>query len=70
MVDVSMTMMPPKVIRRKACLQSWSPLKVSKDPEPKRHPNIWKKNFLKKTMEHIKMEEGSVQCNKYDGCCM
>jgi hypothetical protein len=40
MVDVDMNPTPPKVIGREVCLQVKSLFRLSKDPRPKRHPNI------------------------------
>jgi hypothetical protein len=40
MVDVDMSVMPPRVIWKKVCLQAINPLRLSKDLGPKRHPNI------------------------------
>jgi hypothetical protein len=68
MVDVGMILMPPIVIGREICLQIWNPLRLLKDHGPKRHLNIWKRKKSKETMEFIKVEEGSVQHNRYDGC--
>jgi len=36
---VGMNLMPPKVIEKKACLQSKTFYGLSKDPGPKKHPN-------------------------------
>jgi len=69
MVDVDMSLMPPRVIGRKACLPIKSPLGLSKDPGPKRHPNTWRREESKETREFIKVREGGVQRNRYDGYC-
>jgi hypothetical protein len=39
MVVVGMHPMPPKIIKREACLQAKSLSRLSKDLGPKRHPN-------------------------------
>jgi len=39
MVNVGMSLMPLKVIRRNVCLRAKSLLGLSKDPRPKRPPN-------------------------------
>jgi hypothetical protein len=72
MVVVYMSMMPLKAIRREACLQVRSPygLVLSKDPIPKMHPNTWRKEESKDAKKSMKVEEGSVHHNKYNGCCM
>jgi hypothetical protein len=35
-----MNLMPPKAIGREACLWVKGPCGLSKDPRPKKHPNI------------------------------
>jgi hypothetical protein len=40
MVDVDMNPTPPKAIGREVCLQVKGLFRLSKDPRPKRHPNI------------------------------
>jgi len=40
MIDVDMNSMPSRVMGREACLWARSPLGLSKDPRPMRHPNI------------------------------
>ncbi len=40
MVDVDMSLTPPKVIRREVCLQAKIPSRLSKDHGHKKRPNI------------------------------
>jgi hypothetical protein len=40
MIDVDMSPMPPKVIRREACLQTKSPFGLSMNHGCKKHSNI------------------------------
>jgi hypothetical protein len=40
MVVINMSSISSKVIRRETCLQAKSPFGLSKNPRPKRHPNI------------------------------
>jgi hypothetical protein len=43
MVDVDMNMTPLKVIGKEACLRTKGLSGLSKDPQPKRHPNtLWR----------------------------
>jgi hypothetical protein len=43
MVDVDMSLTPPKFIGKEVCLQIKGLSRLSKDPRSKRHPNIlWK----------------------------
>ncbi len=56
MVDVDMGPMPPKVIGKVVCLQTRGPSKPSKDPRPKRCPNIWRKEELKEIKDSVKVE--------------
>ncbi len=69
MVTINMNMMPLKVIRREAYLWARSPYGLSKDLGPKRCPNIWRKEKSKEIRDSMKVEDGSVHLNKYDGCC-
>jgi len=70
MVIVSMKPMLPKVIGRKACLQAKGSSKLSKDPRPKRCPNTWRKEESKEVKDFMKVEDGGVHHNGYDGCCI
>jgi hypothetical protein len=67
MVHVNMNPMPPKVIGGEACLQAKNPLRPSKDTRPKRCPNTWRKEKSKEAKEFMKVGEGNVQHNKYNG---
>jgi hypothetical protein len=69
MVDVNMSLKPSKVIRREACLPTKGPSRLSKDPGPKRRPNILWKKKSKQIKDFMKVEDGSVHCKRYDGCC-
>jgi hypothetical protein len=68
MVVVNMNMMSTHAIGRKVCLQAKGLYGLSKDPRPKRHPNIWRKDESKKIKDSMKVE-GSVHRKKYDGHC-
>ncbi len=70
MVDVDMSLTPPKVIGKEVCLQTKSPFKLLKDPKPKRCPNILWKEESKETRDSMKVENGGVHHKKYDGYCM
>jgi hypothetical protein len=65
MVDVGMSLMPPKVIGRKVLLgyQVKSPFGLSKDFRPKKCLNILKKYELKEIRISMKMEKGGVHTN-------
>ncbi len=69
MVVVGMTLMQLNVIGRKACLWARGPFGLSKDPGPKKHPNIGSMYESKEIRDFMKVEEGGVHCKKYDGCC-
>jgi hypothetical protein len=67
MVDVDMNSTPPKVIGRKAYLQAKGPYGLSKDPKPKRHPNILWREESKEIKDSMKVEDGGLHRKKYDG---
>jgi hypothetical protein len=69
MVVVGMSSIPLRVIRRETCLWTKGPLKLSKNPRPKRCPNVWKREDSKEITEFMKVEEIGVQRNKHDGYC-
>jgi hypothetical protein len=69
MVVVGMNLMAPKVIEREACLHARGPSRLSKDPEPKKRPNIWKREKSKEVRDSMKVEKGDVHHKKYEGCC-
>jgi len=69
MVDVDMSLTPPKIIGRELCLQVRSLFRLLKNPRPKRHPNIiW--GDVKKIKDSMKVENGGVHCKIHDGGCM
>ncbi len=68
-MDVNISLMPPRVIGREACLWAKGFSRPSRDPRPKRCPNTWKKEELKETKEFMKVGEVGVQRNRYNGCC-
>jgi len=70
MVDVDMSLTPLKVIRRETCLWTRGPFGLSKDPRPKRCPNIWRTEESKEIKVFVKVEDGSVHHKKYDGHCV
>jgi hypothetical protein len=43
---------------------------LSKDLGPEKHPNILRKNEFKETRVYMKVKEGGVHHNKYNGSCM
>jgi hypothetical protein len=70
MVDVDMSPTPPKVIRKEAYLQIKCLSKLSKDPGPKKHPNILWREKSKEIKDIMKVEDGGVHRKRYDGHCM
>ncbi len=70
MVVVNMSLMPMKIIGKKTYLQAKGFFELSKYHGPKRHPNISRKEESNETKESMKMEDGGVQCNRYNGCCI
>jgi hypothetical protein len=69
MVDVNMSLMPPKVIRKEACLQAKGPSGSSKDPKPKRCPNTWRRKESKEIKDYVKVEDGGVHRKRYIERC-
>jgi hypothetical protein len=69
MVDVDINLMPPKVIRSEACLQTKGLSGLSKDPKLKRCPNILWRKESKEIKDFMKVENGGVHCKRYNGCC-
>jgi hypothetical protein len=61
--------MPSRVIGREVCLRIRGLSKLSKDLGPKRCLNTWKNEEPKETRESMKVEEGGVHHNIYDGRC-
>ncbi len=59
---------PLKVIGRKVYLRNKSPFGLSKDPGPKRRPNILWREALKEVKDSMKVEDGGVHHKRYDGC--
>ncbi len=70
MVVIDMNPMPPRVIGKKAYLQTKGISRLSKDPKHKKCPNAWRKKESKGTRDSMKVEDIGVQYNKYDNCCM
>jgi hypothetical protein len=70
MVDVNMSPMPPKVIRKEACLGTKVPSGLLKDPGPKRCPNTLWRGESKEMKDSVMVEDGGVHCNIYNGHCM
>ncbi len=60
---------PPKVIGKEAYLQAKRLSRLSKNPKPKRHPNILWKEESKEIKDFMKVENGGVHHKKYDGRC-
>ncbi len=69
MVVVRMSLMPPKAIGRLTYLRIKGPFGLSKDPGPKKHPKILRKEESKETRDFMKVEVGGVHHNKYNGHC-
>ncbi len=64
-----MNMTPPKVIRKDVYLQIKGPYGLSKDPRPKRRPNILKKGDSNKKKDYVKVEDEGVHRKRYNGHC-
>jgi hypothetical protein len=64
MVVVSMNLMPPNMIGRKACLWLRGPFGLSKNLGPKKRPNTRNKDESKEIRVSMKVEEGGVHCKK------
>ncbi len=64
MAVIDMSPMALKVIRREACLWARGLFELSKDPN--KTPKHLKEGIVKKKKDFVKVEEGSVHCNKYD----
>jgi hypothetical protein len=58
MVDVSMNLMPPRIIGKKTCLWVKSPSRLLKDHGLKKRPNTWKKEESKEIKEFMKVGKG------------
>ncbi len=69
-MNINMSLMPPKVIMKEACLRAEGPFGLSKDLRPKRCPNILWRGESKKAKDCMKVEDGSVHCKRYVGCSM
>jgi hypothetical protein len=50
-------------------LQTKGPLGISKDPKPKRHPNILWREESKEIKDFMKVEDGGVHSRRYNGHC-
>jgi hypothetical protein len=59
-----------KAIGKEACLWARNHFGLPKDPGPKRHPNILRKDDSKEIKDFTKMKDGGVHCNRYDDRCM
>jgi hypothetical protein len=69
MVIINMNLTLPKVIKNKVCLWAKGPYGLSKDLGPKSRPNTWRKEESKEIRDSVKVEDGGVHCNRYDGRC-
>jgi hypothetical protein len=69
MVVVDMSPMALKVIGKEACLWARGHFRLSKDPK-KAPKHLKEGNSKKKKKNFMKVEEGGVHCNIYDGYCM
>jgi hypothetical protein len=67
MVVISMKPISPKTIETDTCLWAKSLFRLLKDPRPKKHLNIWRKEKSKKVKDSMKMEYGGVHRNRYNG---
>jgi len=70
MVNVDMSSMPLKVIKREACLWTEGPFGLSKDLKPKGHPNTLWREKSKEIKDSMKMKDGGVHCKIYNEHCM
>jgi hypothetical protein len=61
---VGMNPTPTKIIRKEGCFWAKGPFGLSKDLEPKRHQNIWRREKSKEIKDSMKVEEGNVHCKK------
>jgi len=67
MVDVDMSLMPPKIIERKACLWARGPSWLSKDPRLKKMSKHLKEGRIKGNKRiYMKVGKGGVQHNIYN----
>jgi len=69
MAVVGMKLMPPKAIGRKVCLQAKNLFRLLKNHGPKRRPSIERKEESKETKDFMKVEDGGVHNNRYQGHC-
>jgi hypothetical protein len=67
MVVVGTSLMPLKAIGKETCLWARTSSRLSKDLGPKKHPNTWKREESKEVWKFMKVEEGGVHCNRYNG---
>jgi len=67
MVDVDMSLTPPKVIGREACLRAKNHSRLLKDPRRKKRPNILWREEWKEIRDSMKVKDGSVCRKKYNG---
>jgi hypothetical protein len=70
MVVVDMRPMPSKAIGRKVYLWARNLFRLSKDHRPKTHPNTQRREESKEARDPMKVKDGGVHHNKYDGYCM
>jgi hypothetical protein len=64
-----MSSVPPKVIGTKIYLYARSLYGLSKDPRPKRHLNIWRREESKEMRDFMKVKKGGVHRKRYEGHC-
>ncbi len=64
-----MSPMPPKVIGKEACLRIKGHYGLSKDPGPKRCPNILWREESNGVRDSMKVEDEGVHRKRYDGRC-
>jgi hypothetical protein len=69
MVAIGMKLMPLKVIRNE--VYSWvrGLFGLSKDLEPKGHPNTSRREESQEVRDSMKVEKGGVHHKRYDGHC-
>jgi hypothetical protein len=64
-----MSPMQTKVIGKEVYLKVRGLSRLSKDHEPKKHPNTWRREESKKVKDTMKVQEEGVNHKKYDGRC-
>ncbi len=69
MVVVNINTMPLNVIKKEVSLWAKNPFGLSKDLGPKWRPNIQMRDESKEIRDFMKVKEGGMHHNRYDGHC-